>query len=65
MDFLDPLYARRHIIRLYTGYVLIAIAVLLGATLLLLVALGFNIGKNGQVVQNGLLFASTRPGGAT
>lgn len=65
MDFLDPLYARRHAIRLYTGYGLVAIAIFLAVTMLLLIAYGFQISKDGQVIQNGLLFASSKPTGAT
>jgi hypothetical protein len=64
MDFLDPLYNRRHNIRLYTGYGLVAIAIFLAVTMLLLIAYGFQLSKNGQVIQNGLLFASSKPVGA-
>jgi hypothetical protein len=64
MDFLDPLYNRRHTIRLYTGYGLVAIAIFLAVTMLLLIAYGFQLSKNGQVIQNGLLFASSKPVGA-
>jgi hypothetical protein len=65
MDFLDPLYNRRHITRLYIGYCLVAIAIFLAVTMLLLIAYGFQLSKNGQVIQNGLLFASSKPVGAT
>jgi len=65
MDFLDPLYNRRHTIRLYTGYGLVAIAIFLAVTMLLLIAYGFQLSRDGQVIQNGLLFASSKPVGAT
>lgn len=64
MDFLDPHYRRQHMVRLFTGYVLVAIAILLAATMLLLLAYGFKISKNGQVVQNGLVFVSSKPSDA-
>lgn len=65
MDFLDPLYARRHARRLYIGYGLVAVAIFLAVTMLLLIAYGFQLNRNGQVIQNGLLFASSRPTAAT
>jgi hypothetical protein len=61
MDFLDPIEQRRHIKRLYTTYVLVAIAVLLSVALLLLIAVGYSINRKGEVVQNGLVFVSSRP----
>lgn len=61
MDFLDPLFNRRHITRLYIGYVLVAIAIFLAATMLVLIAKGYQLSKDGQVTQNGLLFASSKP----
>ncbi len=64
MDFLDPDLQRRHIIRLYVGYVLIAVAVLLAALLLVMIALGFRINTAGDVVQHGLTFVSSSPTGA-
>lgn len=65
MDFLDPTSRRNHLIRLFTGYILVAIAILLAAFILLMVAYGFGIGKNGQVIQSGLLFVSSQPSGAS
>jgi hypothetical protein len=61
MDFLDPEEQRRHIKLLYTRYVLAAIVVLLAVTLLLLIAVGYSINRKGEVVQNGLVFVSSRP----
>jgi hypothetical protein len=64
MDFLDPKKQRRHALLLLIGYGFITIAILIGTTVLLYQAYGFGIGKNGQVVQSGLLFVSTTPSGA-
>lgn len=51
-------------IRLIVGYALISVAVLIGTTILLYAAYGFGLGKNGEVIQNGLVFASSRPSSA-
>lgn len=64
MEFLNPRHRKRHFIQLYVGYVLMAVAIGLAAFILLLVAFGFGIGDNGQLVRKGLLFVSSRPGGA-
>jgi hypothetical protein len=64
MDYLDPAMRRKQLILLFTGYALITIAIGLAALVLLLVVYGFGIGKDGKVVQNGLLFVSSTPAGA-
>lgn len=64
MDFLDPKKQRSHMIRLYVGYVLIGGAVLIATLILLYWAYGFGLDKNGQVVQNGLVFVASQPGNA-
>lgn len=64
MDFLDPKKQKAHAIRIIVGYVLIAIALLLAATILLYQAYGFGLNGNGKVIQNGLVFVSTSPSGA-
>jgi len=65
MDFLDPRKRRSHTIRLIIGYVLVAIAVCLGAVILVYGAYGYSFNtKTGQIVQNGLLFVDSKPGGA-
>ncbi len=62
MDFLDPNKKRAHRIRLYIGYVLVAIALLLASTLLLLAAFGYTLkGTTGEVIQNGLVFVDAHP----
>lgn len=60
MDFLDPKKQKTHLIRLIIGYILVATALVLTAIILLYQAYGFGI-KNGEVIQNGLVFVSTRP----
>lgn len=64
MDFLDPKKQKAHAVRIIIGYVLIAIALLLAATILLYQAYGFGLNGSGKVIQNGLAFVSTSPSGA-
>jgi hypothetical protein len=64
MDFLDPKKQKAHLIRLAIGYILIGTALLLTTIILLYRAYGFGI-KNGEVIQNGLIFVSSRPGPAS
>jgi len=51
-------------IRLVIGYVLIGLGILVATVILLYQAYGFGLGKDGQVVQNGLVFVSSQPGDA-
>jgi hypothetical protein len=60
MDYLDPKKHKAHLVRLAIGYILIGIALILTAVILLYRAYGFGI-KNGEVIQNGLIFISSRP----
>ncbi|HEX5394967.1 MAG TPA: PEGA domain-containing protein [Candidatus Saccharimonadales bacterium] len=65
MDFLDPRKRRAHSIRLFVGYILVAIAIGLGGWLLLNAASGYGVNpKTGDIVQNSLLFVNSNPGGA-
>jgi hypothetical protein len=65
MDFLDPRKKRAHHIRLMIGYCLVAIAIGLGTVVLVYSAYGYGVNtKNGDIVQNGLLFVDSKPGGA-
>lgn len=65
MDFLDPKKKRAYHIRLVIGYVLVAIVIGLGSLILVYAASGYGINtKTGQIVQNGLLFVDSQPGGA-
>lgn len=62
MDFLDPKKKRAHAIRLFIGYCLITIAILLATTLLLFAAMGYGINRTtGEVTQNGLVFVDAHP----
>src|SRR3990167_5809441 len=66
MDFLDPRKRRAHHIRLMIGYGLMAVAIVLTATILVYWAYGYGFNtKTGGVVENGLLFVDSKPGGAT
>lgn len=60
MDFLDPKKQKQHMVRLFIGYILVGTALILTTVILLYQAYGFGI-KNGEVIQNGLVFVSTRP----
>jgi hypothetical protein len=65
MDFIDPIKRRRHKIRLIVGYFILGTAILLTALILLYQANGYGFGKNGQIIQNGLVFVSSTPSPAT
>jgi hypothetical protein len=60
MEFLDPKKQKAHLIRLMIGYVLISIALILTTIILLYQAYGFGL-RNGEVIQNGLIFMSSHP----
>lgn len=60
MDFLDPNKKRANTIKLYTGYILMAIAIAMGALVLLFAIFGYGFNE-GKVVQNGLVFFSSQP----
>lgn len=64
MDFLDPKKTRQHTIRLFTGYVLVAIMILLATATLVYYAYGYNVNRKGELVQRGLVFVSSQPSGA-
>src|SRR5438128_2402277 len=64
MDFLDPRKRRAHKIRLIIGYFLTAIAIVLASVVLYYGATGLGIDtKTGEIIQNGLLFVDSHPGG--
>jgi hypothetical protein len=66
MDFLDPKKKRANQIRLYIGYILMAVALAMGTLVLALQANGFNLDpKTGNVIQNGLIFVDGHPVSAT
>lgn len=60
MEFLDPKKQKAHLVRLIIGYVLISIALVLTTIILLYQAYGFGL-RNGEVIQNGLIFVSSHP----
>ena len=62
MDFLDPAKKRAHTRRLYIGYALMGIAILLTAVILLVLSNGYDVDrKTGKVIQNGLIFLNSAP----
>jgi hypothetical protein len=65
MDYLDPRKRRSHNTRLVIGYVLVAIVIGLATYIINAGAngYGFNV-KTGQIIQNALLFADSKPGNA-
>ena len=60
MDYLDPKKEFRHRVILFTGYILLAIAIVLTGIVLVYLANGFGF-KDGAVTQNGLTFFSSQP----
>lgn len=64
MDFLDPDKMRRHNLMVLIGYSLVGIAVLITALVLLYQSYGYGINREGQVIQNGLVFTASRVSGA-
>jgi hypothetical protein len=64
VDFLDPVKVRRHARMLFLGYALIGLAIVATALILLYQSSGFGITKDGEVIQNGLVFTASTPDGA-
>ena len=64
MEFLDPKKQRAYFIRLIIGYILVGTAIILTVVIFLYQAYGFSI-KNGQVIQNGLVFIASNPNPAS
>lgn len=61
MDYLDKSKQVRQSVLLWLGYILIAVAIVIATLVLVYQAYGFNVGKDGSVVQNGLVFFSSHP----
>ncbi len=62
MDFLDPAKKRQHNIRLFIGYILMAIVLGLTSWLIFLLARGYSYNRHtGQIIQNGLVFVDSKP----
>ncbi len=64
MDFLDPQKQRSHAIRLFVGYFLIGVGIVIATIVLLYQAYGFGLDRKGEIIQNGLVFVSSQPRGA-
>jgi hypothetical protein len=65
MDFLDPRKAKAHQIRLIIGYVMVALLIVLATIVLVYDTYGYGIDtKTGNIIQKGLLFVDSKPGGA-
>ncbi len=65
MDYLDPRKRRYYNVRLLVGYVLVAIVIGLATIIVVYGANGYGFNtKTGQIVENGLLFVGSKPGGA-
>lgn len=60
LNYMDPKERRRQSRRLMFGYALVGCAVVLMSLVLLFVAYGFGY-KDGEVIQNGLIFLSSTP----
>src|ERR1017187_4236346 len=61
MDYLNVQKTRRHHLVLMVGYVLIATAIVTGTLILVQLAYGFGLTKNGTVIQNGSVYFSSQP----
>lgn len=64
MDYLNPKKRKAHLIRLFVGYAIIALGVVLGIIILFYLVRGFSY-KDGVVIQNGMLYVSSSPSNAT
>lgn len=65
MDYLDPKKIKRHRLLLFTGYLFIAVAIVMTSLVLVYQAYGFGVTRKGAVIQNGLIFFSSQPSPAT
>lgn len=61
MDFLDPKKRKAHSRRLFIGYGLMAIAIGLGAVILLYASFGYGVDRSGNLFQNGIVFLASNP----
>lgn len=61
MDYLDSKKDRRQRALLLTGYVLVALAIVMTTLVLLQLAYGYTLDKKGAVIQKGLTFFSSHP----
>jgi hypothetical protein len=62
MEYLDPKQKRAHEIKLYVGYALMAVLIIIATIIMAFLSFGFNYDRNsGSVVQNGLMFVDSQP----
>ncbi len=61
MDFLDPEITKRKNRYLLIGYFLFGVLIVLGTVILVYLAYGYGLGKNGNVYQNGLIYVASTP----
>jgi hypothetical protein len=65
MEFLSPQQKKKRAHKLYLGYMLLGVLVLLATYVLISSARGYDLlSTKGDVIQNGLLFIDSRPNGA-
>lgn len=65
MDYLDPNKKRAHKIRIMVGYGLFAVAISMATLILVYMANGYYVDRStGEVIQNGLVFVDSKPGGS-
>lgn len=65
MDFLDPKRRKAHRRRLLITYMVMAVLIVIGTIAVLYLAYGYDIDrKTGTVIQNGIVFVDSKPGGA-
>lgn len=64
MDFLDPKKKRSNKVKLYVGYLLVAIAISMAVAILLFANEGYRLDGRGNITQNSLLFVNSHPSGA-
>lgn len=60
IDFMNPEQRRRYSIMVIIGYFLVGLALILTTTIVIFIAYGFSY-KNGQVIQDGMIYLSTTP----
>lgn len=61
MEFFDKETKRKHKTRLFLGYGLIAIVIIMATSLLVFMAQGFNLSLDEGVTRNGLIFVDSEP----
>jgi hypothetical protein len=65
MDFLDPAKKRANGIKLFVGYLLVAVAIGLAALVLIYLSYGYSLDRStGTLIQNGIVFVNSNPDNA-